>query len=134
MTTVPAVPLRETVAPATSTRTYSTLNGTPWLAQKRSQNFTHWSALGLRPWCTCSAVTRFASARCRARTSSSTVESRPPDNPTQIFAFGGKACAMRAPTSLAMEIDSMRPFLFGDFFEFPVVHPALLSPLEQLVG
>jgi len=42
---------------AAFTRTDCTVSGTPWLAQKRSQNRTHCSALGDSPWFTCSAPT-----------------------------------------------------------------------------
>src|ERR1700682_2618538 len=50
--------------------------------------------------------------------STSTVESRPPENPTQTATRGGRLA---------------KP-LFGEFLELPIVYPAFLAALEERVG
>src|SRR5471032_2043289 len=50
--------------------------------------------------------------------SRSTVESRPPENPTHTAACGGRLAKV----------------LLGEFLELPIVDPAFLAPLEERVG
>src|SRR5471030_1842669 len=50
--------------------------------------------------------------------SSSTVESRPPENPTHTASPGGR----------------LAKALLGEFLELPIVDPAFLAPLEKRVG
>src|SRR5262245_60069374 len=111
-----------------STRTRSTASGTPSLAQNRSQNFTHVSALGESPWRTCSAVTlRRDFSASTARRCSSTVESRPPEKPTQTAASFGMVARRSAKSSR----DALP--LFRELLELSVIDPALLAALEQLL-
>src|SRR6185369_8949172 len=113
---------------STSTRTRSTESGTPWLAQKRSQNLTQVSALGERPWCTCSALTlRPVASPSAAMRCSRTVESRPPEKPTHTGASAGMRQSRWAKSS-------KRALLLRQLLELAVVDPAFLAPLEKLLG
>src|SRR5258706_2952050 len=113
-----------------SMRTRSIASGTPWLAQKRSKNLAHVSALGESPWCTCSAVSlRPDLSASSASRCSRTLESSPPENPTQTGASAGISARRSGKSSMRC-----RAPLFRQLLELAIVDPALLAALEQLLG
>src|SRR3954469_21300199 len=101
---------------ARSTATRTTVSATPRALQKSPQKSAHASAWGLRPWCTCTALTGRAPSSAIA--SSRTAESIPPENPTHTASPG----ASRSFSSL------------GELLELAIVHPSFLAPLEERVG
>src|SRR3954463_12501939 len=103
-----------------ATRTRRTASGTPRRLQSRRQKRAHWSALGLSPWCTCTARKAMPSA---ASACSSTTESTPPESPTRKRLLRSPSIARRtAAGTLALP----------GFLELAIAHEPFQPGLHQL--